>query len=192
MKITLGPGDALIATDVQNDFLPGGTLEVPGGDAIIPVLNRYIRLFRARSLPVFATRDWHPPGHCSFTERGGPWPPHCIVGTAGAKFSTGLELPPDAHIISKGTDPEREAYSGFEGTDLDTLLSSCGARRLFIGGLTAEYCVRSSVEDAIRNRYAVVVLKDATKAIGGGPSLAHSLEEMERLGAITADFDALA
>src|SRR5690349_12113784 len=192
MKITLAPGDALIIADVQNDFLPGGNLGVPAGDAIIPVLNRYIRLFRARSLPVFATRDWHPPGHCSFTEQGGPWPPHCIAGTAGAAFPSSLELPPDAHIISKGTDREKEAYSGFEGTNLDALLSSSDARRLFIGGLTAEYCVRCSVEDAIRKRYAVVVLKDAIKAIGGNSSLAHSLEEMERPGAVTADFDSLA
>ena len=84
--ITISVGDALVVVDVQNDFLPGGALAVPGGDRVVPALNRYLRLFAERRLPIFATRDWHPSNHCSFHEQGGSWPPHCIANTPGAAF----------------------------------------------------------------------------------------------------------
>src|SRR5688500_7820901 len=112
MKADLATGDALILVDVQNDFLPGGSLAVPNGDEIIPILNRYLTLFHARGLPIFATRDWHPPDHCSFAQQGGPWPPHCVAGTPGAAFPRSLELSPGTHIISKATNREKDAYSG--------------------------------------------------------------------------------
>ena len=96
-------GDALLIVDVQNDFLPGGSLSVPHGDEVVPVLNHWIDLFRERALPVFATRDWHPADHCSFVAQGGPWPPHCVVGTAGARFSEALRLPGECTIISTDT-----------------------------------------------------------------------------------------
>ena len=192
MKVTPAAGDALLVTDVQNDFLPGGSLAVPGGDEIIPVLNRYIGYFHTRGLPIYATRDWHPADHCSFLQRGGQWPPHCIAGTSGAAFSSSLDLPSDAYIISKATDREKEAYSGFEGTVLNTLLSSSGIRRLFVGGLTAEYCVRSTVEDALRHHYVTFVLKDAIRAIHPHSNLGQALEEMKQLGAIPVDFESLA
>ncbi len=192
MKITLAAGDALLVADVQNDFLPGGSLAVPGGDEIVPVLNRYIGLFHARGLPILATRDWHPPNHCSFLLQGGPWPPHCIAETAGAAFSPVLELPSDTSIVSKATAREKEAYSGFEGTELNTLLRSSDTRRLFIGGLTAEYCVLSTVKDALRYHYATFVLKDAIRAIHPNSNLGQALEEMKRLGAVPVDFESLA
>ncbi|MEK7772459.1 MAG: isochorismatase family protein, partial [Pseudomonadota bacterium] len=103
MSIQLKPGDALIIVDVQNDFLAGGSLVVAGGNAIIPVLNRYITCFQAHQLPVFATRDWHPPDHCSFQSQGGLWPPHCIAGSTGAAFHPDLGLPAGTTIISKAT-----------------------------------------------------------------------------------------
>jgi len=192
MKVTLAAGDALLVADVQNDFLPGGSLAVPGGDEIVPVLNRYIGFFHARGLPILATRDWHPPNHCSFLLQGGPWPPHCIAETAGAAFSPVLELPSDTSIVSKATAQEKEAYSGFEGTELNTLLRSSGTRRLFIGGLTAEYCVLSTVKDALRYHYATFVLKDAIRAIHPNSNLGQALEEMKRLGAVPVDFESLA
>jgi hypothetical protein len=98
--LTLGPGDALIVVDVQNDFLPGGTLAVPQGDEVIPVLNEYIAMFEEEKLPIIATRDWHPENHCSFTERGGIWPTHCIADTEGAAFHEELKLAKDtlAHL----------------------------------------------------------------------------------------------
>src|SRR3990172_9324815 len=118
-KVGIGPGDALIVVDVQIDFLPGGSLAVPAGDEVVPVLNRYLGAFHAKSLPIFATRDWHPVNHCSFKAGGGPWPPHCVAGTAGAAFAPGLKLPPETTTISKATPPDKDAYSGFEGTDLE-------------------------------------------------------------------------
>ncbi len=102
-NLRLHPGDALIIVDVQNDFLPGGALAVPRGDEVIPVLNEYISIFKDHNLPIIATRDWHPPNHCSFTEHGGIWPTHCIAESHGAAFASGLELPRDALLISKGT-----------------------------------------------------------------------------------------
>lgn len=85
MEISLAPGDALIVVVVQDDFLPGGSLAVPRGDEVIPVLNCNPDLFHSRHLPVFTTRDWHTPDHCSFIAQGGPWPPHCVADTPGTR-----------------------------------------------------------------------------------------------------------
>src|SRR5215470_17427342 len=97
--------DVLVLVDVQNDFLPGGALAVPAGDAILEPLNQCVREFDRLGLPVFATRDWHPAGHCSFREQCGPWPIHCVAGTQGAEFPAKLWLPPGARVVSKGQDP---------------------------------------------------------------------------------------
>lgn len=86
-------GDALLIVDIQNDFLPGGALGVPDGDAVIPRLNRCAAAFERDGLPIFASRDWHPPDHCSFRTQGGPWPTHCVAGTSGAEFPPTLVLP---------------------------------------------------------------------------------------------------
>jgi len=109
--VHLQAGDALIMVDVQLDFLPGGSLAVPHGDEVVPALNRYIAVFRGLTFPIVATRDWHPPDHCSFRAQGGPWPPHCVAGSAGAHFATLLDLPCEAHIVSKATSRDRDAYS---------------------------------------------------------------------------------
>ena len=90
MKIQLQQGDALLIVDVQNDFLAGGSLAVPDGDGVLPPLNQWIERFAANRLPVFATRDWHPPDHCSFKAQGGPWPSHCVANTMGAQFADHL------------------------------------------------------------------------------------------------------
>jgi nicotinamidase/pyrazinamidase len=186
----LAAGDALLLVDVQNDFLPGGSLPVPSGDEIIPVLNRYLALFRAHDLPIFATRDWHPPNHCSFLQNGGPWPPHCIAETLGAAFPGSLELPPHAYIISKATSPGKDAYSGFDDTQLDALLRSLGIHRLLVGGLATEYCVLNTVRDALKCHYSTFILKDAVRAINVSGGL-EALEEMERLGAIPIHYESL-
>ena len=83
--MSLAADDALLIADIQHDFLPGGALGVAGGDEIIPVLRRYITRFESHGLPIIATRDWHPPNHCSFQERGGIWPVHCVAGSPGAE-----------------------------------------------------------------------------------------------------------
>ncbi len=165
MGIAPGIGDALIVVDVQNDFLPGGALAVVGGDAVIAPLNAVIAVFRNKGLPIVATRDWHPPDHCSFKARGGPWPPHCIAGSAGAAFPTRLRLPAEATIISKAATAGADAYSGFEGTMLADTLRALGVRRLFVGGLASDYCVLQTVLDGLAHGFEVVVLLDAIRAV---------------------------
>jgi nicotinamidase/pyrazinamidase len=181
---TLRETDALIIVDVQRDFLPGGPLPVPDGDAIIGKLNRCARVFESNYLPVFATRDWHPPDHCSFRENGGPWPPHCVAGSPGAQWPTALELPPSRQIISKGTRADTEAYSAFQGTDLAARLRELGCKRIVVGGLATDYCVRATALDALREGFEVLVLEDAIRAVnvhlGDGT---RALEELATRGA---------
>lgn len=157
--------DALLVVDVQNDFLSGGNLAVSAGDEIIPILNRAIALFVRYSLPIYATRDWHPTSHCSFRAQGGIWPPHCIAHSRGAEFSAALTLPPTAIVVSKAMTPEKDAYSGFEGTDLAGRLRSQGAERLFIGGLATDYCVLNTVKNALTEGFKVALLIEAIRAV---------------------------
>jgi nicotinamidase/pyrazinamidase len=184
---TLTPksGDALIVVDVQNDFLPGGNLAVLDGDAVVPVLNTWIRRFRAAGLPIFATRDWHPSDHCSFQDQGGPWPPHCVVGTRGAEFTPELVLPPDVLVHSKATRPEKEAYSDFEGGDFGRQLRDLSISRLFIGGLATDYCVRATVLDGIKEGFDVILLLDAVRAVEVQPGDGdRAIAEMRAAGAL--------
>ncbi len=177
-------GDALVLVDVQNDFLAGGSLAVPHGDEVLPALNRAIEVFRGRGLPVFATRDWHPAGHCSFQTRGGQWPPHCVAGTEGAAFAPGLAIFPAVVVISKATRADTDAYSGFQGTELHRLLRERGVRRLFVGGLATDYCVLNTVKDALALGYQVLLLADGIRAVDAQPGDgARALAEMTALGA---------
>lgn len=160
-----GAGDALAVVDVQNDFLPGGSLPVPGGDAVIAPLDYCLGLFQGLGLPIFATRDWHPERHCSFQSEGGPFPAHCRQGTAGARFADALIVPASAEIVSKAAERGRDAFSGFDGTGLKERLEALRVRRLFVGGLTAEYCVLETVKDARRAGFNVVLLEDAVRGL---------------------------
>ena len=162
-------GDVLLVVDVQHDFLEGGALGIAHGSCVIAPLDRALDAFQARGLPVIATRDWHPPGHCSFRERGGPWPVHCVQGTPGADFHPALRLPRGTRVVSKGTDPAREAYSGFEGTDLAGMLHRLGCRRIWIGGLATDYCVRATGRDALAAGFAVLVIEDGVCAVDVAP-----------------------
>jgi nicotinamidase/pyrazinamidase len=185
MITRLLPGDALVVVDVQNDFLPGGALAVPRGEEIIPVLNRYIAGFVEAQLPIFATRDWHPPDHCSFRTQGGIWPVHCVQYTPGADFSPSLRLPPSRIIISKETDSSLEAYSGFEGTELCEHLHSHSITHIYCGGLATDYCVLNTVKDALCLGFKVVLLTDAVRAVNVKPEDGNKAQdEMIRLGAI--------
>jgi nicotinamidase/pyrazinamidase len=192
-QIVPGRGDVLVVVDVQKDFLPGGALAVPSGDEVVPALNRYLSLFASRGLPVVATRDWHPPNHCSFRQHGGLWPPHCVVDSWGAAFADELLLPPDVVVVSKATHPSAEAYSDFEGTDLAQRLRAAGMGRLFVGGLATEYCVRATVNDALKLRFAVVLLTDAIRALDAQPGDGRRAEEeIVRLGAVPATWQDIA
>lgn len=176
--------DALIAVDPQVDFLPGGSLPVPRGEEVVPALNAWLDAFAAAGLPVFATRDWHPPDHCSFRAQGGPWPAHCVAGSAGAAFAPGLRLPRGARIVSKADAPEREDYSAFSATDLEAQLRARGARRLFIGGLATEYCVLRTVEDALARGFEVRLIEEAVRAVEARPGDGRrALDKMRGLGA---------
>jgi nicotinamidase/pyrazinamidase len=173
------PEEALIVVDMQRDFMPGGALPVPEGDRIIPRCNEYIRKFMERGALIVATRDWHPPNHISFKDRGGPWPPHCVQGTEGAEFV--VELPADAIFISKATEPDKEAYSGFEGTDLAEILRKNGVKRVYVCGVATEYCVRATALDALKNGFETYLLADAVKGIRREDE-ERALREMERAG----------
>ncbi len=177
-------GDALLIVDVQNDFLPGGSLAVPHGDEVVVVLNRYLKIFEVQNLPVYATRDWHPAQHCSFRAQGGPWPPHCVAGTDGAAIAVALQLPPATVIISKATSAKQDAYSGFQDTDLHRKLLATGIRRLYIGGLATDYCVLNTVRDALQLGYRVLLLADAIRAVDVQPGNGERAKaEMAGLGA---------
>ncbi|ASJ16556.1 nicotinamidase [Thermococcus chitonophagus] len=173
------PEEALIIVDMQRDFMPGGALPVPDGDKIIPKVNEYIKKFREKGALIVATRDWHPENHISFRERGGPWPKHCVQNTPGAEFV--VDLPEDAVIISKATDPDKEAYSGFEGTNLAGILKEKGVKRVYICGVATEYCVRATALDAVKHGFEVYLLKDAVKGITPEGE-EKALKEMEEKG----------
>jgi len=179
----LRDNDALLVIDVQRDFLPGGALAVPDGNQVVPLLAACIETFARNGCPVVASRDWHPPDHCSFQTSGGPWPPHCIADSPGATIEPALHLPSNALIVDKATSAEKDAYSAFEGTALDSTLKDLGIERLFIGGLATEYCVLSSALDALRLDYEVVLLTDAVRATdkNGGE---RAIEDLRRRHAV--------
>ena len=178
-------GDALLIVDVQNDFCPGGALGVPEGDQVIPVLNRWIEKALRHNIPTFVTRDWHPAEHVSFKHRGGPWPPHCVQGTTGAEFHPELRIPENAEVISKGHELDRDSYSAFGGTQLKEKLRRAGIRRLWIGGLAQDYCVRDTTLEGIREGFEMHVILDATRPVNVNPDDGRrALEDIERAGAI--------
>ena len=178
-------GDALLIVDVQNDFCPGGALAVEEGDQVVPVLNRWIEEAQRRDIPIYASRDWHPPHHISFRERGGPWPPHCVQGTEGAAFHPDLRLPPNIEVVSKGYEPDKDSYSAFGGTGLGEKLRNAHIKRLWIGGLTEDYCVRETSLDAIRAGLEVHVIVEGTRPVNVKPvDGRRALEDIVRAGAI--------
>ncbi|NPB06713.1 MAG: nicotinamidase [Aquificae bacterium] len=186
MKVKVRDGDALIVVDMQRDFMPGGALPVPGADEIVPRVNEYIKLFEREGLPVFFTRDWHPPNHISFKGHGGVWPPHCVQNTEGAAFHPELYLPADnKFIISKGTSPDFDAYSGFQGTVLDELLKERGVRRIFVCGVATDYCVKNTAEGGLNLGYETFVLTDAIKGVDVNPGDSErALERLLEKGAV--------
>jgi len=186
--LAIGKHDALIVVDVQNDFLPGGALAVNDGDAVIPVINECMRLSTAKRLPIYATRDWHPADHCSFAENGGTWPKHCVADSPGAQFAEDLALPDDVTIVNQGTVIDKEAYSGFQGTDLSDQLHAKAVERVIVGGLATDFCVLNTVNDALANGFDVVLLTHAIRAVGVNPGDGdRAIESMLEWGAKVHD-----
>lgn len=181
--------DALIVVDVQSDFCPGGALAVKDGDQVVAVLNRYIDRFARAGLPIFATRDWHPEKTSHFNTDGGPWPPHCVQNSEGAQFHPDLKLPPETVIVSAGMGSDEDGYSGFlgrddSGTKLAELLRQRGIKRIFVGGLATDYCVKHTVLDGLNQGFRVVVLTDSVRGVNLQPDDSErAIEEMRRAGA---------
>jgi nicotinamidase/pyrazinamidase len=175
--------DVLLVIDVQNGFCPGGALAVPGGDDIVPLVNRIAKRFRH----VVLTQDWHPAGHRSFASshpgrkpfetvelaygRQVLWPDHCIQGTESAALHPALDIPHAALILRKGCHPDIDSYSAFFENDRKTptgllgYLRERGLTRVFLAGLALDFCVRYSAQDAQRNGFSAIVLEDACRAI---------------------------
>jgi nicotinamidase/pyrazinamidase len=158
--------DALIVVDLQPDFMPGGPLAVAEGDRIAAPIGRLASHFST----VVATQDWHPAGHVSFAERGGPWPPHCLAGSRGAEVDAAL---PDELVtlkLRKGTGKNVDSYSGFRddaglATGLSGYLRERGIERLFVCGLARDFCVRATAIDGAREGFAVRLVDDLTRAV---------------------------
>jgi nicotinamidase/pyrazinamidase len=176
---------ALVLVDIQNDFCPGGALAVPQGDGIIPIVNRLAPLFGF----VAATQDWHPPNHISFKDQGGDWPPHCIQGTFGAQLHPGLEKSNIDLVVKKAFSPERDVFEGLEAVDTDAVKLDVALRQreisnIYVVGLATDYCVRSTVLDALDKGYEVYAIVDAMRAVDVRPDDgARALEEMDARGA---------
>jgi nicotinamidase/pyrazinamidase len=196
----IGPRDVLLVVDVQNDFCSGGKLAVPGGEEVVPALNRLATQFEH----VVLTQDWHPAGHSSFASShpgGSPydtvdlaygpqilWPDHCVQGTPGAQFRQELNIAQAELILRKGYHREIDSYSAFYENDHNThtglagYLRERGLERVFIAGLAFDFCVRFSAEDAKREGFSVVVVEDASRGIDVNGSILATRQALARLG----------
>ena len=201
--------DLLLVVDVQNDFLPGGALAVPEGDAIVPLVNALAQRFEHVAL----TQDWHMPRHLSFASSHagrapfdvitlpyGPqilWPDHCVQGSFGAEFSSTLSIPKAELIVRKGYRRKIDSYSAFCEADGVTFTGLAGYlrersfTRVFLAGLATDFCVAYSAVDARKAGFEVVVIEDGCRAIDTGGSLAAAWERMNDAGVARATSNAL-
>lgn len=180
----VGSKDALIVVDLQADFCPGGALAVPDGDQVVHPINRLLAIGGWRRV---LTRDWHPPDHLSFKDRGGIWPPHCVAGTQGAAFHPGLDAGAADAVVSKAIRPDQEAYSGFDGTGLGDALRGAGINRIFVCGLATDYCVKATVLDGRKEGFEVILLEDVVRAVEVNPGDGEkALDEMKKAGCVFA------
>ena len=200
---------SLIVVDVQNDFLPGGSLAVPEGDKIVPVINSILEQFTPEN--IIFTQDWHPADHGSFAsnhEGGQPftlgeldgrpqmlWPDHCVQGTEGANLSADLDVPEDASIVTKGLSPKYDSYSGFrddggDATEMEELLTDRGSYMVYVCGLATDYCVKATALDAVSQGHNVKVIIDACRGVTPGTT-EEAIKEMEAAGVEFVKSDAL-
>ncbi len=194
---------ALIITDIQNDFLPGGALAVREGDQVIPVANELQALFPL----VVATQDWHPANHGSFAANhpgrriyeqielnGLPqtlWPVHCVQNTRGAELAAALRREHIARVFFKGTDAGIDSYSALfdnghrKSTGLGEWLKAKGVTEVFVCGLTTDYCVKFTALDAVRMGFKTHVIEDACRGVNLRPGdVSNALEKMTRAGIV--------
>jgi len=193
--------NALLIIDIQKDFLPGGSLEVPKGDEIIPAVNEIQEFFDL----VVATQDWHPQDHGSFAsnhpgKKPGDkvkldgieqvlWPDHCVQETEGSQFAEDLQMERVVKIIRKGTDPLVDSYSGFydnkhkRATGLHEFLKEKHVDTVTVTGLAADVCVRYTTLDALELGYKVYLIRNATRAVEGDEALEKTIRELREKGA---------
>ena len=181
--------DLLLIVDMQDDFITG-SLAVTGAAEIVPIINQYIKKFSWKVL----SKDMHPEGHCSFVEQGGPWPIHCPADGEGSKLHADLDIDERAVThkssvtVHKGTEPDKDAYSAFDGTHLIDIMESWGITRVFICGLATDYCVKATVLDALNLDFLVYLLADAIRAVnikpGDGIAARHEMFAAKPVGAI--------
>ena len=183
---------ALVVVDLQRDFCAGGALAVPDGDAVVGPVNALIDQFRSAGNPIYLTRDWHPADHSSFADQGGLWPPHCVAGTEGADFHPDLQVGGDLTVVSKATEREGDAYSGFQGTDLGAQLAAAGISEVLVCGLATDYCVKATVLDAVKAGLVTTVLTDAIRGVEvQSGDTQGALDELRAAGAKLADSSSL-
>ncbi|BFM48684.1 bifunctional nicotinamidase/pyrazinamidase [Marinomonas sp. THO17] len=191
---------ALIVVDVQNDFVPGGSLAVKGGDEVVPLINQLSKQFKN----VVITQDWHNKGHASFASSYPGkkpfettelyygtqvlWPDHCVQGSKGAELVKGLDIPHAQLIIRKGFHPNIDSYSGFFEADRETptglqnYLKERGITTLYVVGLATDFCVAWTAMDGVTSGFNVTVIEDATRAIDLNGSLAAAWKAMSEKG----------
>ena len=208
-KIAVGKGDVLVVVDIQNDFCPGGSLSVPHGDEVVPLINR----LATRYEHVVLTQDWHVPDHLSFASAhpgkqpydtimllyGAQilWPDHCVRATRGAEFHKNLQIPQAGLVLRKGLHRKIDSYSTFYENDRKTptgligYLRERGFGRVFLAGLALDFCVRYSAEDASRERFEVVVVEDACRGIDVDGSMAATRESFRTLGIVCITAEAV-
>nr|VFK24857.1 MAG: nicotinamidase/pyrazinamidase [Candidatus Kentron sp. MB] len=162
---TLNQGDALLIVDVQNDFCPGGALPVKEGHRVVPVINHWIEAATQKEIPIYASRDWHPMGHISFQESGGPWPSHCVQDTDGARLHPGLRLPATTVMVTKGVRFDQDQNSAFDQTGLAERLRRDDVQRLWVAGLAEDVCVLATVLDGRKQGWEVMLIGAATRSI---------------------------
>ncbi len=181
---------ALLIVDVQNDFCKGGSLAVPRGDEVVPLLNAMIDLAEENKWVVVASRDWHPKISSHFKGFGGKWAIHCVQGSNGAEFHKDLKLKKDGYVVSKGIHFGEQGYSVFDGTLRDNrlfglFLKLVGINKLIVGGLATDYCVKETVLDARKHKLETIVLVDACRAVNINPGDGdEAISEMKKAGAI--------
>lgn len=177
---------ALVVIDMQKDFCEGGVLAAKNTASLIAPLNATIIWCETHDIVCVFTRDWHPPNHCSFHSQGGPWPVHCVQGSIGAEFASGLYFPSAGLVIDIEKDREvaNMSYSAFENTSLERQLRERGIDTIVACGIATDYCVKATVIDALRYGFHVIVLTDLIRPINVSISDdTVALHEMELRGA---------
>ena len=178
---------ALLVIDVQKDFCEGGVLQAKKTKSLIQPLNEFISKAIIQNMLCVFTRDWHPADHCSFASEGGPWPPHCVQGTAGADYAEGLIIPdtPGVLEVKKDVQKAEMSYSAFGNTRLEIELQKMKISELLVSGIATEYCVKETVLDALQHKFKVLVLSDLIRPVGLFPGDSdRAIEEMASAGAV--------